>query len=142
MPIRAALPSLKEIRADDYVVYIAYAPPLITDASETEGGQILRELKEKMTFSVCRDFAKCFAWIYGGVSVYRRGILIRKEVDGYVKFSNESCESAGIENLLTSIDSAKSEWCVRLGDETLQFSKKRREGFKWVDNVGLRFLVL
>ncbi len=144
MRIRAALPSLKEIRTDDFTVYISYVPPLITEADSGEGGELLREIKRKMsTGSVCSDFVKCFAWIYGGVVVYRRGVILRKELQGYVSFSPEAeCNEEGINAFLTSLDSGKDKWCVKLDKDTISFSKTKRNGYRWVDNVGLRFIVL
>ncbi|MGC9105837.1 MAG: hypothetical protein ACP5HQ_05380 [Thermoprotei archaeon] len=133
---------MADIRHSDFRVLISYVPPLrFATFDKFEGVQEV--LKAMLGLKDCEDFALCYATLYGGIVIERRRIVIRRELEGYVSFKEgENCRSMTLGELSGLIDGDADSWCVKLGDSVLSYSRRKREGWKWIDNVGLRVVVL
>ncbi len=141
MPVRASLPSVAEIRHNDFRIFVSYVPPL-QSATFDNLESVQEVLKTLLGVKDCSDFALCYAGLYGGIVIERRGITIRRELEGYVSFDvSESCRSLTLSELLELIDGNADSWCVKFDSSVLSYSRQKREGWKWIDSLGLRIIV-
>jgi hypothetical protein len=130
-----------EIKHDEFRIFVSYVPPL-QSATFDKLESVQEVLKAMLKVKDCNDFALCYAGLYGGIVIERRGITIRRELEGYVSFDwSENCRSLTLGELLELIDSNADSWCVKLSSSTLSYSRQKREGWKWIDNLGLRVVV-
>jgi len=140
MYVRVSIPELIEIRNDTHRVLVSLSQPLrVVELRELLP---VPALLTKVTGLEECDFAKCYAYLYGGLVVSRGREVVRREVEGYIGLSGETeCQGSSVIELISFIDRGLPEWCVKLGEVRLSFSKSKKEGYRWVDNIGIRVLV-
>jgi len=74
--------------------------------------------------------------------LFHAGGKCQREVEGYIGLSRGTeCQGSSVIELISFIDRGLPEWCVKLGEVRLSFSKSKKEGYRWVDNIGIRVLV-
>ncbi|WP_369609194.1 hypothetical protein [Sulfurisphaera javensis] len=119
------------MKKNDITLYISTFP------LETED-DFLEKLKE--TFDVeeaCdgKNMAECFAIIYGGIVISKNSIFKRIELEGYFKESDKGIEfeiNRFLENPYN---------CYTFDNGTICFIKNKEKDSRFVDNVGLRFII-
>ncbi|AAY80295.1 hypothetical protein [Sulfolobus acidocaldarius] len=128
------MPTVIKRNTDNYVVYIAVIPPLITH------GEIIQKLSSSMDIQdACRGYSKamCYCMVYGGIVVeFENGEFTHITVEGFV--SNGS--NGDVFTLNKFLQNPYS--CYAFNEDVLCFSLSKPFGSsRFIDNIGLRYII-
>jgi|BEDMetMinimDraft_2_1075160.scaffolds.fasta_scaffold04660_5 hypothetical protein len=141
-----AVPSIIEKERDDFTFIFAVLPPIVTLKNANER---VRKIISKLATTLdleeaCKEEVKlCYPLIFGGVFIFNRDVIIKRyEVNGYL--CNGTKENVKTVNQLINSLENNIEWCFRFSDnDILCYSKNKIASIecKWIDNIGLRFIM-
>ena len=145
---RIAIPKIIEVKLKkrnlaegEFFIAISSIPPLITldNANELERKLLVSIIEEKRK-EVCVSYPRlCYPSLYGGVFIFREDEpVMRLEKRGYIHLQEGINEKKSIraEDFLNT----DMEGCID-STPSICFFRERRLGLKWIDNIGLRYIM-
>ncbi|MCY0850421.1 hypothetical protein [Sulfuracidifex metallicus] len=145
---RIVIPKIIEVKLKkrnlaegEFFITISSIPPLITmdNADEMERKLLVSIIEEKKE-EVCVSYPRlCYPSLYGGVFIFREDEpVMRLEKRGYIRVQEGTNEekSIRVEDFLNT----DMEGCID-STPSVCFSRERRPGLKWIDNIGLRYIM-
>nr|WP_238699157.1 MULTISPECIES: hypothetical protein [unclassified Sulfolobus] len=133
-------------RIHDFTFIFCVIPPIITlKNSDGDVKDFLSKLSKSFSIEIAcenKDKQLCYPAIFGGIFIFNHDVIIKRyELTGYLCNGKEETVK-NVNQLFKQLEEGK-EWCFRFDDNSILCYKKVKESeeCKWIDNIGLRFLV-
>ncbi|AAK42561.1 hypothetical protein SULI_01080 [Saccharolobus solfataricus] len=142
-----SIPSTIRKEVNDFTFVFSVIPPIITLKNADEDvKEFLLQLSKSFRIDIAcenRDKKLCYPAIFGGIFVFNHDVIIKRyEITGYLCNGKEETVK-NVNQLFKRLEEGK-DWCFKFNDNSILCYKTTKESkeCKWIDNIGLRFLIL